>query len=562
MNGSNSQPRLPCNRASRFRGMSVDRSVAALLLFSLLFTAVFNTDWGAVNPGHGSGAPAYRFLVSLGYAFVCFTLFSLTRVTLVVLTPLAVVLSAVAAYFVKTYNVQITENTLALLYETNLDEARGVIGAELLLWVLAALAASFLQVAWIHRLSGGVRRRDRLMAATAAAVLLLLGPRPAGLRGLHMSLLPASVLASSNVYFREQRELAKLMQSRRDLPREGPAHFRDQGLTVVLVIGEAARSANFHLNGYERETSPNLDVLAPLSFPDVYSCETNTRFAVPCLMTRGTEADLELPYRETSLVSVFRNLGFETTWISNQAMFWSGSLVRRKFTVAATAAIAQEAKNVLFVNKSGEIDFSPVLDENLIAPFENALRGGEKNRLVVVHMAGSHWHYDAHYPVRFRKFAPTCDHVDPRDCTPEAIRNSYDNTLLYADFVVGELIKRTAGGKSIVFFVSDHGEALGENGRYLHHRASNDPNMRNAATFVWVSDAFAAAFPEKVAALRENRPRRLAHDNIFHSLLDCAGVEAPFIDPGLSLCRPGARERPPDPGSDTQAASRDLAAWE
>lgn len=177
-------------------------------------------------------------------------------------------------------------------------------------------------------------------------------------------------------------------------------------------------------------------------------------------------------------------------------------------------------------------------------------------------MAGSHWRYDSHYPESFRKFAPVCQYNDPNRCTPEEIRNSYDNSLLYTDFVLGELVRRTSGDKSIVFFVSDHGEALGETGRYLHYRASNDPSMRNAATFVWVSDAFTAAYPEKVAALRENRPRRLAHDNIFHTLLDCAGVEAIYIDPEMSLCRPGARERSPDPAFEAQAPSKDQASWQ
>jgi glucan phosphoethanolaminetransferase (alkaline phosphatase superfamily) len=562
MDESNVHQRPRRARAGGRRGLDFDANVGALLLFSLLFTLVFNFDWAAGFAGRDRIGPAYRFLVSLGYTFVCFTIFSLTRPTLVLLTPVATVLSAVAAYFVKTYKVQITENTLALLYETNLDEARGLISAELLLWVLASLAVAALLVVRLHRSPGSRQPWNRLQFAGATAILLLLCPRPMGLRALHMSLLPVSLLASSNVYFREQQVLGKLLQSRREVWREGAAHFNDQGLTVVLVIGEAARSANFHFNGYARATSPALDSAGPISFPDIYSCETNTRFAVPCLMTRGTEADLELPYRETSLVSVFRSLGFETTWLSNQAMFWSGSLVERKFTIAATAAIAEEAEHTLFVNRSGDIDFSAVRDENLIPPFEKALAGGVKNRLIVVHMAGSHWRYDSHYPEAFRKFTPTCGNNDPNRCTREEIRNSYDNTLLYTDFVVGELIRRVAGGKSIVFFVSDHGEALGENNRYLHHQASRDPNMRNAATFVWTSPAFAAAFPQKVAALRENRQRRLAHDNVFSSVLDCAGIEASYIDPALSFCRPGARERPPDPPDVENVVLKDRPAWQ
>jgi lipid A ethanolaminephosphotransferase len=53
---------------------------------------------------------------------------------------------------------------------------------------------------------------------------------------------------------------------------------------LVVVVGETARAMNFSLNGYDRDTNPELarrGVL--LSFTDVSSCGTATAVSVPCM---------------------------------------------------------------------------------------------------------------------------------------------------------------------------------------------------------------------------------------------------------------------------------------
>lgn len=70
-----------------------------------------------------------------------------------------------------------------------------------------------------------------------------------------------------------------------------------------------------------------------------------------------------------------------------------------------------------------------------------------------------------------KKFQPTCDTADLQDCTREQIVNTYDNTILYTDYVVANVIEKLKAYpqyQSAMLYISDHGESLGENNIYLH----------------------------------------------------------------------------------------------
>src|SRR6185295_5603356 len=54
---------------------------------------------------------------------------------------------------------------------------------------------------------------------------------------------------------------------------------------LVLVVGETARADHFSLNGYARETNPELAKAGVLSFRNVRSCGTDTRDSVPCMLS-------------------------------------------------------------------------------------------------------------------------------------------------------------------------------------------------------------------------------------------------------------------------------------
>jgi lipid A ethanolaminephosphotransferase len=53
----------------------------------------------------------------------------------------------------------------------------------------------------------------------------------------------------------------------------------------VLVVGETARAQNFSLNGYPRDTNPELARRDVINFPNATSCGTSTEVSLPCMFS-------------------------------------------------------------------------------------------------------------------------------------------------------------------------------------------------------------------------------------------------------------------------------------
>ena len=134
------------------------------------------------------------------------------------------------------------------------------------------------------------------------------------------------------------RELAKSF--RFGATREAPPPEPE---TYVLVVGESARRHNFSLYGYERETNPRLSKLQNLLvFKDVITQVAQTQFSVPLIITRGSLMDGTRTARETSIVSAFREVGFQTFWLSTQ---------QRETAMAAISRYTIEADVVRFFER-------------------------------------------------------------------------------------------------------------------------------------------------------------------------------------------------------------------
>mgnify|MGYP006149682341 CR=1 FL=1 len=81
----------------------------------------------------------------------------------------------------------------------------------------------------------------------------------------------------------EQFPTAFLMQGQ-DASQPFAARIEKPRL-VVLVVGETARAEQFSLNGYTKQTNPELSKLPVFSFSDVSSCGTATAHSVPCMFS-------------------------------------------------------------------------------------------------------------------------------------------------------------------------------------------------------------------------------------------------------------------------------------
>ena len=80
--------------------------------------------------------------------------------------------------------------------------------------------------------------------------------------------------------------------------------------------------------------------------------------------------------------------------------------------------------------------------------------------------------YYKRYPKEFEKFTPVCKTNQLEQCTQEEVSNAYDNAILYTDYFLSKVINflkpYSNTYETAMFYMSDHGESLGEKVFILH----------------------------------------------------------------------------------------------
>ncbi len=88
---------------------------------------------------------------------------------------------------------------------------------------------------------------------------------------------------------------------------------------LVLVVGETARADHFGLNGYGRNTTPQLAQQPVLSWQQVQSCGTNTIASVPCMFSPvGKEGYEGRKVEYGNLLDIVQAAGLGVRWLDNQ----------------------------------------------------------------------------------------------------------------------------------------------------------------------------------------------------------------------------------------------------
>lgn len=82
---------------------------------------------------------------------------------------------------------------------------------------------------------------------------------------------------------------------------------------MVLVVGETARAESFSLNGYAKNTNPELSKLDIINFNNVSSCGTATAVSVPCMFSGMPRKDYDeqRSHRE-GLLDIAQRAGYKS----------------------------------------------------------------------------------------------------------------------------------------------------------------------------------------------------------------------------------------------------------
>lgn len=375
---------------------------------------------------------------------------------------------------------------------------------QLVVWTLFAVAVGELAV-WVgyrfYCLNYKTWKTWSIVAVAVVVVLLFL--RPGGrMYGPLTHRIPLNVVYEYKEYRAGKYEVANVRERLDNVV--APA---EDGVLVVFVIGEATRADNLGLNGYWRETTPLLSGREGLvSFKNMWTDICYTNGSIPRIMTRADGNNPDRAYSERSFIDLFSQCGMQTAVITNQN-------IERQYSY-----FWNEADTLIVVNKGRDVyNYSKWLDEDVIEPYRSVVAGMDEG-LVVVHCIGSHWWYKAHYPDNMEHYKPVIHSRIVAECDSMAMVNTYDNTIRYMDWVVNNMIVSLENRKAILIYVSDHGEALGEEGKWLH--ASDCIGGHRTASFVWLSEKYREARPEVWLKFTEKRDEKIKTDEIYGWIKD------------------------------------------
>jgi lipid A ethanolaminephosphotransferase len=551
-------PRAPLPVGARWRG--IVSAPLMIVAVSLFIVAVDNDSfwqlaWRATSNDEHRLAVLWSLFALLFFTLTTALSFAFSTKLLRAFAVLLLLVAATCGYFMTQYGVVIDDSMIRNAVETTVLEATPLLTATCF-WHVAlygALPALVVLLAPLGRL-----RWHTAVAVSAATAAISIAALTATLYvnyaavsffgrendDLRLQINPAYPLYAAATFGLRSPDVP-LSRQPLDLRFSPAARTQRKPALVVLVMGETARADRFAFNGYLRDTNRYTRARDVVNFPRVTSCGTSTAESVPCIFSGLGHAGFShaAAAARESLFQALQRLGIATFWRDNS-------------TGCKQVCDEQHFEERASWKDAELCDTTGCFDELLLRDFDALLADSSRDHLIVLHQRGSHGPaYYTDVPQWAKEYFPECALANLRNCDRAAINNSYDNTILYTDYVlsrvIDELDKRSGEFATAMLYVSDHGESLGENGLYLHGfpYAMAPLEQIRVPMLWWASpDFYAGRARVDPQCLRHSAQRETTHDAIFHTLLPIFGVESPLYDAKLDLlaaCRERARSAAP-----------------
>ncbi|KXZ73031.1 Phosphoethanolamine transferase EptA [Acinetobacter venetianus] len=459
--------------------------------------------------------------------------------------PIAIALVFIggfASYAVSTLGVLITSDQVQNLMQTDMAEARDTWSWHLVVWTLGMTVLPIIAILMVKLKSEPLVGKLLKKVIASVVSLAMVG----GLlfvfyvdfaaifrenRDLKGMISPQNMIASFASYYKKKapKENLPLVTYGEDATMQKTDASKLPKL-MVLVVGETARAENFSLNGYSKNTNPKLSKQDIINFSQVSSCGTATAVSVPCMFSGMPREDYDegLANHREGLLDIAKRAGYQVTWIDNN----SGC--------KGTCDRVEEFKIPEPIQKKwckDEECFDDILIDSLKAYLATIPKDDTRPHLVVLHQMGSHGPaYYKRVPPQYKVFKPTCDTNAIQGCSRDELLNSYDNTLLYTDYVLDSLIetlKTATQYETGLWYLSDHGESTGESGMYLHGApyAIAPSQQTHVPMLMWFSDTWKQQAQKQMSCLSQQRQKELSQDNLFPTMLSLLNVKTKVIDP-------------------------------
>ncbi len=342
--------------------------------------------------------------------------------------------------------------------------------------------------------------------------------------------LPKLITTASEVYSRELELFKQVQEERKTGKIKFEASKESKGETYVVVIGESLNKRHMGLYGYSRNTTPNLSALEQandlLVFDNCYSNHTHTVQSLSLALTEANQLNGKKYFESLSIIDILNKADIETYWITNQVLKgdWDNLI----------SVIANEADYLKgFNNSIGTTTNTQNYDEVVVKKLNKILaKRTNKNRVVFIHLMGNHSYYENRYPKeKFTKFTEKLAQgqfgkqiVNSKEIHIKKV-NTYDNSVLYNDFVIHSIIEELKQTKGVtgLLYVPDHADdVIGGGG---HNSGLFTFEMTQIPMILWCSEQYKTKHKDQYINIRKNQNKLFCNDMIYNTLIGLIDVK-------------------------------------
>jgi lipid A ethanolaminephosphotransferase len=519
-------------------------SSGALITAVALFVAVFGNFafYDAAFRIFGFNAESLLLgaglAVTLSSIFVLFLSALCHRLSVKPVLIAFLLISATVAYFTNSYGTIFDTAMLSNVFQTDTAEARDLFSWQLVLYIaglgiLPSLAIWYAPLETPHWMTETVSRLKLAGTAVLAvgAVYLAFGAHIASLVREHRD-----VVSKVNPGFAIVSAIKLAAQSLPSGPHVHTLVAADAAKPeadghnelIIMVVGETARADHWQLNGYARETTPLIKKEGVYNFPDFWSCGTSTAISVPCMFSNLGRGHFESGTAQATdnALDVLGRAGVSILWRDNNS---------------SSKGVADRVQYEDFkTHQLNPMCDEECRDEGMLSGLQQYIDAQKGDILIVLHQMGNHGPaYYKRYPKAFEVFAPVCKTNDLGSCSTQEINNAYDNALRYTDYFLSKVIdllkKNDRRFETAMFYVSDHGESLGEYGVYLHGMpyALAPEAQRHVPAVLWLGSQIKRDID--VSSVPAQSQKTWSHDNLFSTLLGLFEIRTEAYDAKMDI---------------------------
>lgn len=273
---------------------------------------------------------------------------------------------------------------------------------------------------------------------------------------------------------------------------------------IIIILGESLTPYHMSLYGYDRPTTPFLE--SRKSDPNFFhtialsgGVSTDITVAFFLNMGFGEAGSMKAASGKHCVFKLAKDKGYTTSFVSIQSS--------QQLRYIAPYVCAASLDNYLSLEDVAPQtpDHQAAKDVDLLPYLEKVIDFDQK-QFIILHQRGSHGPWEMRSVPENRKF--------PHDNKV----NHYDNSIVEFDLFMKEFdrIVSKSKKKTLAIYVSDHGEAMGQNGRWGHGQL-----IAPAFEIPLIIQAFNEELPPET----RNIPKFIPHYNVSLYLAKAIGYK-------------------------------------